>query len=53
MRKVIEFFVEKPIWANAIILVTLIFGGLAIYNTDRAVFTELDANVITISTDYP
>ena len=53
MRKIIEFFVEKPIWANAIILVTLIFGGIAIYNTDRAFFPELEPNVITINTAYP
>lgn len=53
MKKLIQFFVENHIWANAIILVTLIFGGIAIYNTDRAFFPELEPTTITITTAYP
>lgn len=53
MRKIIEFFVEKPIWANAIILVTLVFGSISIYTTDRSFFPELEPTIITITTAYP
>ena len=53
MNKLVEFFVKHHIWANAIIVLTLIFGGLSFYSMDRAFFPEQEPTTITINTFYP
>lgn len=53
MRKVISFFIQRPIWTNAAIAIVLLFGFWAISNLNRSFFPELDPNRITISVVYP
>jgi multidrug efflux pump subunit AcrB len=53
MKKAFQFFIENPIWANAIIFLTVLFGGLSFVNMDRAFFPELQPVNITITTAYP
>lgn len=54
MRKVIEFFVKFPIWANTIILIG-VFGGLGTYyfNLKKSFFPERDTRNIDVSVSYP
>ncbi len=53
MKKVIEFFVRKPIWANALIFLSVIFGVIALYSIPNSFFPELPPNRISISVSYP
>ncbi|MGE0561768.1 MAG: efflux RND transporter permease subunit [Flavobacteriales bacterium] len=52
MRKLISYFIENPIWANAIIIVTVLFGAISIVNMDSSFFPEQDPNRIGISVFY-
>jgi multidrug efflux pump subunit AcrB len=52
MRQLITFFVQHPIWANAIIIVTVLFGTISIINMDSSFFPEQDPNRIGISVFY-
>ncbi|MCB0401446.1 MAG: efflux RND transporter permease subunit [Flavobacteriales bacterium] len=53
MKNLISFFIKQPIWANAIIVLTLIFGFTAIVSMDRSFFPEQDPNRIGIGVFYP
>ena len=53
MNKVIDFFIKKPIWANALIFLTLIFGIFALFQTSSSFFPELEPTRITVSVFYP
>lgn len=53
MRKIIQFFIERPIWTNAAIAVVLMFGLWSLFNLNRSFFPELDPNRIAISIFYP
>ena len=52
MRNLISFFIRRPIWANAIIVLTVMFGVTAIVTMDRSFFPEQDPNRIGISVFY-
>ena len=53
MRKVVEFFVRYPIWANAILVTIIVFGALGYYNMKMSFFPELPPDEITVSVAYP
>ncbi len=53
MRKVIEFFVRYPIWANAILVIIIVFGVLGYFSTNMSFFPELDPREITVRVTYP
>ncbi|MDX1652810.1 MAG: efflux RND transporter permease subunit [Brumimicrobium sp.] len=53
MKRVIQFFIERPIWTNAAIALVLMFGLWSLLNLNRSFFPELDPNRIIISTFYP
>ncbi|MEX2483385.1 MAG: efflux RND transporter permease subunit [Brumimicrobium sp.] len=53
MRKIIQFFIERPIWTNAMIALVLMFGTWSLFNLNRSFFPELDPNRIVISVAYP
>ena len=53
MRKVIEFFLNLPVWGNAAILIILMFGLFSLFNMKRAFFPELDPNRVVVNVFYP
>lgn len=53
MRKVVDFFIERPIWANAILMLTVIFGLISLINMSSSFFPELQPTRITVSVFYP
>ena len=53
MRKVIEFFVRYPIWANAILVTIIIFGALGYINMKMSFFPEIPPDTISVSVAYP
>lgn len=53
MRKVIDFFIGRPIWGNAFIALVLMFGLFSIFSMKRTFFPELDPNRIIVSVFYP
>lgn len=53
MRKVIQFFIERPLWINAAIVIVLLFGLWSASSLNRSFFPELDPNRIVIQVAYP
>jgi len=53
MRRVIEFFIKRPIWGNAAIAIVIMFGLFSIFTMQRSFFPELDPNTINVSVLYP
>jgi len=53
MRKIVEFFVRYPIWANAILAVIIIFGTLGLLNIKMSFFPETEPREITVQVAYP
>lgn len=52
MKRVIEFFIKRPVWVNAAIVVILMFGLFSISNMKRSFFPELDPNRIIVTLFY-
>ena len=53
MRKIVEFFVRYPIWANAILVIIIIFGVLGYLSINKSFFPELPPNKIAVRVTYP
>lgn len=53
MRKFLEFFLKRPIWANAVIVITVLMGIYSLMNRNRSFFPEMDPRRIIVSTAYP
>ena len=53
MRKLITFFVNRPVWGNAFIVVVIIFGIFALSQTKKSFFPELEPKTIIVSVFYP
>lgn len=53
MRKLIQWFIDYPIWTNAIKLLIMIFGLIAVFNMKSSFFAELPSNNISITVVYP
>jgi len=53
MRKIVEFFVKYPIWANSILFLILIFGTISLLNIPLSFFPEVKPRQITVQVSYP
>ena len=53
MKKVIQFFINRPVWGNAAIVVILMFGLFSLFTMKRSFFPELDPTRIFVSVFYP
>ncbi|MFP4096938.1 MAG: efflux RND transporter permease subunit [Cyclobacteriaceae bacterium] len=53
MRKIVEFFVRYPIWANAILAIIIIFGTLGLLNIKMSFFPEIAPRDISVRVAYP
>ena len=53
MNKVIQFFINRPIWGNAIIVIVLMFGFFSIFNMKKSFFPEQEPRNIFITVMYP
>ncbi|MCK5693933.1 MAG: efflux RND transporter permease subunit, partial [Bacteroidales bacterium] len=53
MRKIIERFVEYPVYANLLIAVVLLAGGLSLSNMKKSFFPETESRFLSISVFYP
>jgi multidrug efflux pump subunit AcrB len=53
MKKAIAFFIQRPMWANAIIVLTLIFGLIGMFSMGTSFFPEMAPNRIFINVMYP
>ncbi|HCQ29681.1 MAG TPA: hypothetical protein DIU39_05295 [Flavobacteriales bacterium] len=53
MKNIIAYFIKHPIWANALIVVTFLFGMVSIALLDRSFFPVEEPNRINISVVYP
>ena len=53
MRKIIERFVEYPVYANIIIAIAVLAGVYSMVNMKKAFFPETESRFITVSVFYP
>jgi multidrug efflux pump subunit AcrB len=53
MKKAIDFFIQRPIWANSILILSVMFGLIALFNMASSFFPELEPTRITVSVFYP
>jgi multidrug efflux pump subunit AcrB len=53
MKKAIAFFIQHPLWANALIVLTVIFGLLSLFSMGSSFFPELTPNQIFVNVFYP
>ncbi|TNE99236.1 MAG: efflux RND transporter permease subunit, partial [Bacteroidetes bacterium] len=53
MKRLIQFFINRPVWGNSLIAIVVMFGLFSIFNTQRSFFPELDPNRIIVSVLYP
>jgi len=53
MKRAIAFFIQHPLWANALIVLTLIFGLLSLFSMGRSFFPELIPNQVYVNVFYP
>ena len=53
MRKIIDFLVRYPIWANVVMFSTLGFGLITFSQMSYSFFPELQTGIITIQVIYP
>jgi multidrug efflux pump subunit AcrB len=53
MRKIIEKFVEFPVYANLIIAVVFLAGGLSLISLKKAFFPETESRFLSVSVFYP
>jgi len=53
MRRIVERFVEYPVYANLIIAVVILAGGLSFLSMKKSFFPESESRFITVSVYYP
>ena len=53
MRKIVERFVEYPIYANLIIVFVVVAGLTGLFTMKKAYFPESESRIITVSVFYP
>lgn len=53
MKRVIQFFIDRPIWGNAFIALVLMFGVFSVATMQRSFFPELDPKTVVVSVFYP
>lgn len=53
MRELVKFFIKQPIWANAIIVVTVLFGVFSLMAINKSFFPELDPKTVLVNVAYP
>ncbi|MEZ4922103.1 MAG: efflux RND transporter permease subunit [Crocinitomicaceae bacterium] len=53
MREIVKFFIKRPIWANAVIIVTVLFGVYNLTSMNKSFFPELDPKTVVVNVAYP
>lgn len=53
MKKVIQFFINRPVWGNASIVIVLMFGLFSILTMSKSFFPEQEPRQIYVSVMYP
>ena len=53
MRKIIERFVEYPVYANLIIAIVILAGGLSLTSLKKSFFPETESRYLSVSVFYP
>src|ERR1700722_19831489 len=48
-----RFFIARPIFANGIAIVTLLFGGVAVYWLPGVDYPAITPPTVVVSTNYP
>ena len=53
MRKIIERFVEYPVYANLIIAMVILAGGVSMLSLKKSFFPETESRLLSVSVYYP
>ncbi|MGM0444247.1 MAG: efflux RND transporter permease subunit [Fibrobacterota bacterium] len=53
MKKLIQYFITYPIWANVFMVTILAAGWISLRNINTSFFPEAESNRISVSVSYP
>ncbi|MBN1253404.1 MAG: efflux RND transporter permease subunit [Bacteroidales bacterium] len=53
MKEFVKNFIKFPFYANIIVVIIIIAGGIALKNTKKSFFPERKSRFITVSVSYP
>ena len=53
MKKLIQFFIDRPVWGNAAIVIVLMFGIFSVFTMKRSFFPEVEPTHIFVTVFYP
>lgn len=53
MKKIIERVVEFPVYANLLLAVVVLVGGISLLNMKKSFFPEMESRYISVSVYYP
>ena len=53
MRKIIQKFVEYPVYANVLIVIIVLLGAFSFSSMNKSFFPETESRIISISVFYP
>lgn len=53
MKGIIQFFINRPVWGNAFVVMIILFGLFSIFTMKHSFFPELEPKLITVSVFYP
>ncbi len=53
MKRIIDYFIRYPIWANVLMLSVMLFGTIAFLSMRYSFFPEIRTDIITIQVTYP
>lgn len=53
MKELVKFFIKRPLWANAVIVVTILFGVYNLSSMNKSFFPELDPLTVVVNVAYP
>lgn len=53
MRNLVKSFIKYPFYANAVVVVLLLAGGISMFNTKKSFFPEFKSRFINVTVTYP
>lgn len=53
MKKIVEVFVKFPFYANLILLLLVVVGGMSLYSMKKSFFPERESHILSVRVFYP
>lgn len=53
MKGIIQFFINRPVWGNAFVVMIILFGLFSVFTMKHSFFPELEPKLINVTVFYP